>query len=356
MWVRSLRVEGLRSLRQVELEAASGLNVLVGANGAGKTSVLEALHCLATGRSFRSGGSEALIRRGEARLLVGAKVDYGDGVRRVGFERDREGWRARIEGQDVDTLGGLARALAVLCFEPASHELVAGSAEVRRRLLDLALFHVEPDYLELWRRYQRALRQRNAALRQYVAESQWVAWEQMLAADGERLSTLRAHWSQQLNTHFNAALQAFVPELESPALRWRRGWDESAALADVLQASRQRDRELGYTVAGPHRGDLRLQFGASMGRHELSRGQQKMVALALQLASASALRSATGWAPVILLDDLPSELDPERQALCLDYARSLGSQLWVTGTIVPAGIDSQSADTRCFRVEAGVVS
>ncbi len=356
MWVSSLRINGLRSLDQVALDAAPGLNVFIGANGAGKTSILEGLHCLATGRSFRSGQVDTLIQRGRDRYSVSARVERNGSCHQAGFERDRDGWRGRIDGQDVDTLGVLARALAVLCFEPGSHELVAGSAEVRRRLLDLALFHVEPDYLEIWRRYQRSLRQRNAALRQYASEAQWVAWERMLAVDGERLSALRADWTVQLEVNFKAALEAFLPELDGAGLRWRRGWDESLPLEQVVQESRQRDRELGYTFAGPHRGDLKLQFGAEMGRYELSRGQQKMVALALQLATASALRAAVGWSPLILLDDLPSELDLSRQQLCLDYARSLGSQLWITGTVAPAGVDPDQDDTRCFMVEGGRVA
>ncbi len=356
MWVSKLRINGLRSLDEVALDAAPGLNVFVGANGAGKTSILEGLHCLATGRSFRSGQVDTLIQRGRDRFSVSARIEQEDGARQAGFERDRQAWRGRIDGNDVDTLGALARALAVLCFEPGSHDLVAGPAEVRRRLLDLALFHVEPDYLELWRRYQRALRQRNAALRQFASEAQWVAWERMLAVDGERLSALRADWTTQLELKFRAALVAFLPELDDAGLRWRRGWDEDLPLDQVLQDSRQRDRELGYTVAGPHRGDLKLQFGPEMGRYELSRGQQKMVALALQLATAAALRAAVGWSPLILLDDLPSELDLGRQQLCLDYARSLGSQLWVTGTVAPAGVDPDEVDTRCFRVEGGSVA
>ncbi len=356
MWVSSLRIEGLRSLGEVALDAAAGLNVFVGGNGAGKTSILEGVHCLATGRSFRSGQVETLIQRGRDRFSVSARVAHEGRERQAGFVRDRDGWRGRIDGNDVQTLGALARALAVLCFEPGSHELVAGPAEVRRRLLDLGLFHVEPEYLELWRRYQRVLRQRNAALRQYASEAQWVAWERLLAVDGERLSALRSDWTTQLERKFRLALGAFLPEFESTGLRWRRGWDENLSLEQVLQDSRQRDRDLGYTVAGPHRGDLKLQLGPEMGRFELSRGQQKMVALALQLATAAALRAAIGWSPLILLDDLPSELDLGRQQLCLQYARSLGSQLWVTGTVAPAGVDPDQDGTRCFRVEGGRVT
>lgn len=342
----------------MEIEADPALNLLVGANGVGKTSILEALHCLATGRSFRSGQLESLIGRGLERLIVSARIESvpeGGGYR-LGFERNRVRWLARCDGLDVATLGELARFLAVLSFDPESHELVAGPAEVRRRLLDLALFHVEPDYLDLWRRYQRSLRQRNAALRLYAAPNQWAVWEEALANAGERLSMLRANWSERLQGHVHAGLTDFLPELDRLALRWRRGWDEALSLREALERGRERDRELGYTVAGPHRGDLKLQLASGLGRHELSRGQQKLLALSLLLATAAALREAVGWSPLILLDDLPSELDAGKQAACLKHASGLGSQLWVTGTILPAGLEGLAFKPRCFRIESGQVS
>jgi DNA replication and repair protein RecF len=146
-----------------------------------------------------------------------------------------------------------------------------------------------------------------------------------------------------------------LPELDTATLRWRRGWDETQSLRDALAGGRERDRELGYTVSGPHRGDLKLQLSSGLGRFELSRGQQKLVALGMLLATAAALRETVGWAPLLLLDDLPSELDLAKQAACLEHASSLGSQIWVTGTIAPAGLAQLAGERRCFRVEAGRV-
>lgn len=353
MWLASLQIEGLRCLQAVQLVTHRRLNLLVGANGAGKTSVLEAIHCLASGRSFRSGQVDHLIRRGAQRFRVIAELSDTDSTqRRLGFERDSAGWRARLDGEDVLTLGELARHLAVLCFEPGSHELIAGPAEARRRLMDLALFHVEPDYLQVWRRYQRALRQRNAALRQYQASAPWAAWEGVLAESGEWLASRRVDWFARLQGHFTRALSALLPEFEGE-LRWRAGWDSDFSLAELLAQTRDRDRELGYTVAGPHRSDLRVALAAGQGRHEMSRGQQKLVALSLMLATAAAIRESLEWSPVMLLDDLPSELDAERQARCVDFLEGLEAQLWITGTQMPQGIDQAGRSHRLFHVEQG---
>lgn len=355
MWLASLQIEGLRCLQAVQLDAHRRLNLLVGANGAGKTSVLEAIHCLASGRSFRGGQVEHLIRRGAERFrVIAALTDADSAERRLGFERDSVGWRGRIDGEDVLTLGELARHLAVLCFEPGSHELIAGPSEGRRRLMDMALFHVEPDYLQVWRRYQRALRQRNAALRQYQASAPWAAWEGVLAESGEWLASRRAGWFDQMQGHFARALAALLPEFEGE-LRWRSGWDSGLALAEMLAQTRDRDRELGYTVVGPHRCDLRVALAAGQGRHEMSRGQQKLVALSLMLATAAAIRQSLGWSPVMLLDDLPSELDAERQARCIGFLGGLDTQLWITGTQLPQGVDESGESCRLFHVEQGQV-
>ena len=340
MHLRQLRVEGLRCIEASEIEAHRRLNLLVGPNGAGKTSILEAIHCLSTGRSFRAGQHEHLIRRGSERLRVTARVCCGGVDHRLGFERDRGGWRARLDAEVVSTLGDLASFLGVLCFEPESHALIAGPAEGRRRLVDLALFHVEPTYLSVWRRYQRALRQRNAALRAKERVAICSAWDGVLSDSGEQLAALRRGWCERLAPQFARALGVFLPDMAcADALRWRAGWDQTTTLEEVLAASGERDRELGYTVAGPHRGDLRIQIGAGLGRYELSRGQQKLVALALTLATAAAMTGVLGWSPVLLLDDLPSELDPQRLRASLSFLRDLGAQLWLTSTELPESVN-----------------
>ncbi len=352
-----LRIEGLRCLQSVDLRPASDLNVLVGANGAGKTSVLEAIHCLSNGRSFRSGGQENLIGRGVNSFSVyGEVLDAAEQRRQLGFERLRSSWRGRLDGADVATLGEFARVLAVVCFEPQSHELVSGSGEGRRRLLDLGLFHVEQGYLLKWRRFQRALKQRNAALRERGYSRNAEIWEQPLAAAGDVLAGDRRAWCESLSPYIAQSLDLFLPEFGAARLRWRRGWPEDLSLADALAASRERDRDLGYTVRGPQRGDMRVEFSDGGGRYELSRGQQKLVALALLLATASAMRERSAVAPIIALDDLPSELDVEKQRLCLRWCSGLGSQVWITGTQLPAGLSEWSGSCERFHVEQGVLS
>ncbi len=179
MRLEQLRISGLRCLADVSPALDPAINVFVGANGAGKTSVLEAVFLLSHARSFRSGAREALLQREMAQLSVFAELRHADGRgSRVGLGRTGGRWEARVDGDSV-AIGQLVRECAVVCFEPGSHALIAGAAEERRRYLDWGVFHVEPDFLAVWRRYQRALKQRNSLLRVGidVTDEQFTPWE-----------------------------------------------------------------------------------------------------------------------------------------------------------------------------------
>jgi len=169
MQIRRLALHQLRRFDAVELSPQPGVNLLTGDNGAGKTSVLEALHLMAYGRSFRGRVRDGLVRQGHEALEVFVEWDEQRGDlpaqrRKAGLRHSGQEWKGRLDGEDVAQLGNLCAALAVVTFEPGSHALVSGGGEPRRRFLDWGLFHVEPDFLSLWRRFWRAVKQRKALL------------------------------------------------------------------------------------------------------------------------------------------------------------------------------------------------
>ena len=165
MHLELLRLENLRNIAELELELGPGLNLFVGANGAGKTSILEGAYLLSHAQSFRSGQTDSLIRRGTDRFGVSARLQRPDGSLRIGLARDVDGWHARISGGPASSLGAMLLECAVVCFEPGSHALISGASAERRRFLDWGVFHVEPDFLVRSRQYNRVLRQRNSAFR-----------------------------------------------------------------------------------------------------------------------------------------------------------------------------------------------
>ncbi len=357
-----LTLENLRCLRRAELELHPGRNLIVGANGSGKTSLLEAIFLLGRGRSFRTRNSERLITPGESRLVVfgrtvprdssGIPVGLGVQVTRG------EATIAKIQGEFTRTLTELSEALPVQVIDPGVHKLVEDSAHRRRRWMDWAAFHVEHGFVETWTAYARALKQRNAALKQVAgsgspgANAQLDAWDVELAELGERLALARKRMLERLHGHWQETLTALSGlNLD---LVYFQGWARDMPLADALRHSRERDLARGSTHAGPHRGDAVLKLDGKLARDSLSRGQQKLAAISMILAQLRLLASILPEPPTLLLDDPAAELDPDRLRRFIAQVEPLGCQLVLT-SLVP-GQHSFGNPDRMFHVEQGRVS
>lgn len=355
MRLLQLKASQFRCFEQFELRPGPGLNLFTGGNGAGKTSVLEALHLLGYGRSFRGRVRDGLIRSGQPHLEVFAEWQDGGGrIRRAGLRHGGQQWEARLDGAAAPSLSELCAELAVVSFEPGSHELLAGGSEPRRRFLDWALFHVEPTFLPIWRRYARALKQRNALLKQSATPASLASWDQELAEAGASLTWMRAGYLQRLEPVLAKVTYGFLPELGALSLEFLPGWRQSElTLADALLLARERDLALGHTTAGPHRADWRLRFAAHPGRESLSRGQEKLTALACVLAQAQAYAEDRGSWPVVCLDDLASELDRPHQAHVMHALSTTGAQVWLTGTETPVDLARYWPEQAKFHVEQG---
>jgi DNA replication and repair protein RecF len=353
MRLERLHLQKLRCIGDLGLDLAPGINVLVGANGAGKTSVLEAAFLLSHGRSFRSGAREALVQRGASGLNIFSSVRHDDGaVHRLGLGREGARWEARLDGQDVP-LGQLIRECAVVCFEPGSHALIAGGAEERRRFLDWGVFHVEHGFLETWRRYQRALKQRNSLLRRggVLDEGLMAPWEQELARTGLLIDHWRKEYLDALLPFLREQAALLLPELGSVELRYRRGWPEAEDLAGVLVVQRLKDQGRGHTTSGAHRADWTVSFQFAPQREHLSRGQEKLTALVCVLAQAWLDARHRGEWPIVCLDDLASELDQAHQAAVVDSLRGTPAQVLISGTELPKVLEA--LPIQMFHVEQG---
>lgn len=351
-----LRIENLRLIERLELDLAPGWNLFLGPNGAGKTSLLEAAFLLSHGRSFRTSARDALVRHGSAGYSVfGELRDPQGATERVGVARSSNRLEARLNGESVPA-GDLLRHTAVLCFEPGSHELICGSSEERRRFLDWGVFHVEHDFLQQWRRYQRALKQRNALLRRIASEADLDVWDRELVVAAEPLTAMRRQYFAALRPVIVGLLSEFLGELGDAHLHFEPGFDDDRSLAAVLGERRGRDIARGHTTAGPHRADWSLSFGSATRREHLSRGQEKLCAFACVMAQARLFAAqGAGW-PVLCLDDLASEVDGDHQRKVLKALVGSGAQILVTGTEEPAAIAELGATITRFHVEQGQVA
>jgi len=353
--ISRLTVDGLRCLSAVEFNPGPGLNLILGRNGAGKTSLIEAAYCLGSGKSFRFGGTDALIARDRPSLQLYAELKLQERDLRVGFERGESSWRGLCNGERVSELVRLASLVPVVCFSPESHELVGGASDVRRRFFDWIVFHVEPDFAEAYRRYMRALKQRNALLKRDPGVTELAVWTDTLVSAGEQLAHLRSKVFLGFESQMMLTLSELLGEMGSAAVAFIRGWKDGLSFAERLESIGVREREVGYTLSGPHRADWSVAFAGHSVREQGSRGQQKLVALAAVLVAARLYRHHRGEAPLIALDDLFSELDLDHQRRALTACAHLGAQTWVTGTVASTALDAWTGKLAQFHVEHGKV-
>lgn len=353
MIINKLQIKNLRNIKQVELTPHPSVNTLYGANGAGKTSVLESLSILSRGRSFRGNKIAKVIGPDSDRLsvfsvIINSNDDQKPIETRMGIERSVKDWAARRDGEDLKQLSQLAESLAVVVMEPNSHLLVSGSPDVRRRYLDWGVFHVEPRYLDSWRRYARALKQRNAALRLGQVDV-LPGLDSVLVSAGEKMSQQRAEYVSRLSEHVTELMSDLSPELGGVSLEYRKGW-AAEGLGEALKEQRRTDLERGTTQSGPHRADISLKVDGNIVRDSASRGEQKILATALVLAQAKR-QCESGTKPLLLLDDLASEFDQQHFGSALEVGVALGVQIWITGV---EEFDPGSSHSR-FHVEHGQV-
>jgi DNA replication and repair protein RecF len=350
-----LRLENLRAFQSLDLELAPSWNVFVGPNGAGKTTLLEAAYLLSHARSFRAAPREALVRHGTPGFSIFGRVERADATLGLGLARVSGELEARVDGMRVP-VSDLLREIAVVCFEPGSHELISGSADVRRRFLDWGVFHVEHDFLLLWRNYQRALRQRNALLRAGTEGSSLEPWDRELARSGAPLAAMRERYAAQLGPIVAARLGEIVAELGLARFQLSRGWRDEADALEKLAASRADDVRRGFTTQGPHRADWSIAFERAPRREHLSRGQEKLCALGCVLAQAELFAERRGEWPIVCIDDLASELDAAHQERLVRTLADTAAQILVTGTHWPAAFERLVEPPAKFHVEPeGVV-
>ncbi|MCF7223670.1 DNA replication/repair protein RecF [Marilutibacter chinensis] len=362
MQITRLDLRRFRRFDEISLAPAPGINLITGANGAGKTSLLEAMHLMAYGRSFRGRVRDGLLQAGAEALEVFVEwrePAAGGGetrLRRAGLRHSGQDWVGRLDGSNVSQLGDLCAALAVVSFEPGSHALITGGAETRRRYLDWGLFHVEHEFMPLWRRYARALKQRNALLKSRRIGDGLDAWERELAEAGEPISRRRQLYLEDLRGLLAPLLAGLAPALGEVELEYLPGWRrEAVSLEDALLLARDRDLQSGHTSVGPHRADWRIHFPTLPGREALSRGQAKLTALSAVLAQAAHHAASRGSWPVIVLDDLGSELDREHQARVLSRLVGSDAQAFITGTESPPGLQKVQVPVTRFHVEHGAL-
>lgn len=353
MRIKSLGIRNLRLFSAVDIASFGQVNLIYGPNASGKTTLLEAIYLLATSRSFRTPNMSELLRHGSEVLQVTAKVTDAQGrAIPLGLERSRETLVLKAAGKRVHRSSELAQWLPVQIVHPDSHQLISGGPKGRRRFLDWGVFHVEPGFQALWRRYDKALKQRNASLRVPAHGSMERIWDSELSEAGAQIESMRRRYMEELREILPDFIKAMMGSMEF-GLEYYPGWEQSHPLIEELALTLVRDRKRGFTCSGPHRADLIFNQGGQRAAQVISRGQQKMLVVALVLAQAELLTRRTGRSSVLLFDDLAAELDRTHRQKALELLERMSVQVFITALDKDIVRPSGRIETRLFHVEHG---
>lgn len=326
---------GFRNLDRFVYEPGAGLNVLSGDNGAGKSSLLEAVHYLGTGKSFRGAKVEDLVQDGAEGARLEGTFDTEVGKRIVAVSLPRAATRAfTVDGKRPRSRSALRALFPMVLFHPGDLSLASGGADGRRGYLDGLLECVDPTYAAVIEDYEKALRARNRLLKaESPARREVRIYDELLASRGAIVGSARAALAESLAPRIEADFSAIVGDTVPVRVRYRPRVEPTvAALRTALERAYEKDVARGFTADGPHADDLQLEVRAAAARHHASQGQHRVLALAMKLAELELLEDRLGTRPLLLLDDVSSELDRERTSRFFARIDQARGQVFVTTT------------------------
>ena len=353
-----LDIANFRNLTLAELEPLpSGFNMVYGNNGSGKTSLLEAIHFLSVGRSFRSSQTDRIISNVSEKFSIFAHIlSHNRQPVPIGIEKNRDkSSKIRLGGEDQSSIAELTRLIPVRLINSQNYSLLDGGPVFRRKYLDWGIFYLKNDFLSLWQRYDRALKQRNAALRGKLSRKEIEIWTLDLLESALLFNQARLDYVQALTPLLLEMLAEVFNSIVEIDIEYQRGWDSELSLDKVLTDSYLKDAWLGYTQFGPHKADLKVLINGVPAKDFLSRGQQKLFVCGMILAQGKLLSKLVKKHPIFLVDDLPSELDSNSLMKIMGLLEQQKAQVFVTAIDLEVIKEFLSCASKMFHVKQGTI-
>ena len=335
-FIKQLTLQHFRNIDALTLDELSNITLITGDNGAGKSSVLEAIYYLSFGRSFRSSRADELCQHHASELLVRAQIIQAEQHQQLAIGRKRGGQKQmRLNGERCPSFATMAKCLPLQFVGTHSPRFFTDGPSHRRQFFDWSCFHSDDGFHQHWQRWQHALKQRNAALKARAPWPEISAWDEALINAADAVNERRQHIVAGIQPY----LEQWLTALNAPnniALSYAPGWPEDKTLQEALHDSRWRDQQIGYTTIGPQRADYLVTVNGLPAAACLSQGQQKLVIYAMHMAQNTHFHSMRQEHAIVLMDDLPSELDQHAQTALLSALTSVDAQLFITSITADA--------------------
>ena len=366
MHLQSLRLIQFRNFESVSISPSPSLNIIYGQNGAGKSSILEAIHLLGYGRSFRTSKANSVIQfeADESVIFTEVKDGLTSTIKKIGCSRHRKnGYTFKINDDASTKLSDLVRHVPVQIFTPQSSDLILGAPVNRRKFIDWALFHVEHSFSGIAQKFSRITVQRNAALRNVKLNKSRKEdvealryWDDSFATEGYRLHLLRKSYCDVLNAKIQTICKEFMPEFTID-LGYNAGWDIEKSLAEELVRKFDRDVLMGHSTIGPQKADIKIKTNGLVAAEVLSRGQLRILVSVLQLSQMMLFSESKKQSLIYLIDDIAAELDLTARKKFLSLLLSTNTQVFVTA-IEKSQFDFMNDynDKKVFHVEHNQVN
>ena len=350
MAISQLSLTDFRNLKSTTLDLDPRLNLISGANGSGKTSLLEAIYVLCQAHSFRSHQLRQCIRYDKPGFLLFGRFEGF----KAGLAKNNKKLEIRIDGETIKRRSELVKRAPVNILNADIFQLIEGSPQKRRAFLDWCLFHVEPDYAEHWRKFQHALKQRNRLLKSRKDLNLLDYWDQHLLDPSLEISSMRREYSKAVENILVGVLNKVLSGIPLE-INYQQGWPVNQDLAEALGGHRDGDIRSGFTSVGIHRDDIVMTSEGRKVGEILSRGQSKRVCLAMLLAVLNLVNKTRKKRIILLIDDLHSELDREAQDLVYDQLLDMDLQLFISNieSVAPGSVGAK--EFKLFHVEHGTI-
>lgn len=330
MFIKKLNIHNFRNIIQKEINFSEKINIFHGTNGVGKTSILESINYISSGKSFRKGNFKSLINCQSDQLTVYLECIINESPYSFSSSKKIDGkWRAKINNSKITKQSDITNLLPVVSIDPEVYRLVDFGPLYRRNFLDWLVFHVKHDYLVLWKKVYKCIKQLNVLYKNKATREEIDLWENLFIELSESLTQIRRDLFKEIKPKILESSKNMLNEINNLSIEFKQGWNNSLTLQEQMIIDRSKNIRFGQLQHGPHKMDILINSGKSQASQTLSRGQKKVLAITFYMSYIDTL-TKYNIKPILCLDDLDAEIDDDKLNIVADFFKNTKYQVFIT--------------------------